>query len=431
MKLLLFAGKGGVGKTTLACASALGLAEAWSGKEILLFSIDPAHSLAACLGREIGPREVRVAPGLTAIELDAQAEYERLKQDYADELTGVFERVTGQTGIGLAFDREVMERILDLAPPGLDEMLALTRIVDLMDRGRYDLFVLDTAPTGHLLRFLEMPELIEKWLKTFFGLFLKYREVFWLPRISQMMVELSKRVKVFRRMLIDSGQAALVAVTIPTEMAYAETSVPGGRLRAARGRGSDPVREHGHAGFSLPDLLRAAPRGRAVAGSVRRDVRRSARGAGVPTGRAPRARTAARARPGPLCGFRLTRFFTDEKEDAMESDRNSRVTGSSAVTPGSGEPAALEAGSAGKPEAGAAANQALLGRLLTMAHRYRSEGNFRQATELYWTLAEDYPGTPQADAARAVLLELTEGYERNGARHMTRSMYERLLNLEV
>ena len=79
-----------------------------------------------------------------------------MKQDYADELTGVFERVTGQTRIGLAFDREVMERMLDLAPSGLDEILALTRIVDLMDRGRYDLFVLDTAPTGHLLRFLEM-----------------------------------------------------------------------------------------------------------------------------------------------------------------------------------------------------------------------------------------------------------------------------------
>jgi arsenite-transporting ATPase len=102
-------------------------------------------------------------------------------------------------------------------------MLALTRIVDLMDRGRYDLFVLDTAPTGHLLRFLEMPELIEQWLKTFFGLFLKYREVFWLPKISQMMVELSKRVKSFRRLLVDPGQAALVAVTIPTEMAYEET----------------------------------------------------------------------------------------------------------------------------------------------------------------------------------------------------------------
>jgi arsenite-transporting ATPase len=102
-------------------------------------------------------------------------------------------------------------------------MLALTRIVDLMDRGRYDLFVLDTAPTGHLLRFLETPELIEEWLKTFFGLFLKYREVFRLPRISKELVKLSKRVKRFRRMLADPEQAALVAVTIPTEMAYEET----------------------------------------------------------------------------------------------------------------------------------------------------------------------------------------------------------------
>lgn len=223
MKLLLFAGKGGVGKTTLACASALRLAQERRGKEILLFSIDPAHSLGACLGCAIGPKEIRVAPGLTAIELDAQAEYERLKQNYADELTGIFEHATGQAGIDLAFDREVMERMLDLAPPGLDEMLALSRIVDLMDRSRYDLFILDTAPTGHLIRFLEMPELVEKWLKTFFQLFLKYREVFWLLKISQTMVELSKRVKVFRRMLRDAKQAALVAVTIPTEMAYAET----------------------------------------------------------------------------------------------------------------------------------------------------------------------------------------------------------------
>jgi arsenite-transporting ATPase len=81
-------------------------------------------------------------------------------------------------------------------------MLALTRIVDLMERGRYDLFVLDTAPTGHLLRFLEMPELIDKWLKTFFALFLKYRHIFWLPSITQKMIELSKRIKTFRRLMV-------------------------------------------------------------------------------------------------------------------------------------------------------------------------------------------------------------------------------------
>jgi arsenite-transporting ATPase len=224
MKLLLFAGKGGVGKTTLACASALRMAQERSGMKILLFSIDPAHSLAACLGCEIGALETRVAPGLSAIEFNAQAEYELLKQDYANEVAAVFERAPGQSGIDLAFDHEVMERMLDVAPPGLDEMLALTRFVDLMADNRYDFFVLDTAPTGHLIRFLEMPELIEKWLKTFFSLFLKYQKLFWLPKTSQRMVELSKNIKAFRRMLADPMRAALMAVTIPTEMAHAETA---------------------------------------------------------------------------------------------------------------------------------------------------------------------------------------------------------------
>ena len=84
LRLLLFGGKGGVSKTTLACASALRLAEERSCKGTLLFSIDPAHSLAACLGREIGPQEVRVAPRLSVIELDAQAEYAHLKQNYGN-----------------------------------------------------------------------------------------------------------------------------------------------------------------------------------------------------------------------------------------------------------------------------------------------------------------------------------------------------------
>ena len=225
IKLMLFAGKGGVGKTTLSCASALHFAQRWREKEILLFSIDPANSLAACLGCEVGSNEVRVAPGLTVIEMDAQAEYARLKQEYSNELRRVFDRSTeqGQAGVELAFDRDVMERILDMAPPGLDEVLALTRIVSLMERGQYDLFILDTAPTGHLLRFLEMPELIEQWLKTFFALFLKYREIFWLPRISQLMIDLSRQLKMFRHVLTDAGQAMLVAVTIPSEMAFAET----------------------------------------------------------------------------------------------------------------------------------------------------------------------------------------------------------------
>ena len=238
-QLLFFAGKGGVGKTTLACASALRLAEEWQDKEILLVSIDPAHSLSTCLNQQIGPNEVRLSRGLSAIELDPEAEHARLKQLYADEVAGVFERLSAQANIQIEFDQEVIERLMDTAPPGLDEVLAITRIVELMDQGRYDLFILDTAPTGHLLRFLEMPELIEAWLKTFFSILLKYRQVFRLPKVTQAMVDLSKKVKQFRRVLTDPERASLMAVTIPTEMAYEET----GDLVAAceRLRASAPV----------------------------------------------------------------------------------------------------------------------------------------------------------------------------------------------
>jgi len=112
----------------------------------------------------------------------------------------------------------------------------------------------------------------------------------------------------------------------------------------------------------------------------------------------------------------------------MESDSHALMNESGPTAPGGCMPAALEADGPVKSEADAAANQVLLERLVAMAHSYRSEGNPRQARELYWALAENHPGTPQADAARAALLEMAASYGRNEARHMARSIYERLLN---
>ena len=117
--MLLFAGKGGVGKTTLASATALRLARECPGKEVLLFSADPAHSLSDCLAMPVGPCEARICPGLTAIEVDAEAEFGRLKQQYVDEVTAFFTSLTGDAALDVAFDRDVVERIIDLAPPGL------------------------------------------------------------------------------------------------------------------------------------------------------------------------------------------------------------------------------------------------------------------------------------------------------------------------
>jgi arsenite-transporting ATPase len=164
-----------------------------------------------------------VSRRLTAIELDAEAEYDRFKRSYEEELTGLFRAEAGGIGVDATFDREALERVMDLAPPGLDEVLAVTKAVELMEQGRYDLFILDTAPTGHLLRFLEAPELIEQWIKTLFSLLLKYRSVLWLPRLSQELVALSKRIKTFQQVLHDPLRTGLMVVSIPTELAYEET----------------------------------------------------------------------------------------------------------------------------------------------------------------------------------------------------------------
>jgi hypothetical protein len=79
---------------------------------------------------------------------------------------------------------------------------------------------------------------------------------------------------------------------------------------------------------------------------------------------------------------------------------------------------------------GAAASHRVLERLLVMARRYREEGKYFEASELFWALLEEHSDTPQADMAKMELLALAEGYERAGNQHMARSMYERLLDLE-
>jgi len=220
-KLLIFAGKGGVGKTTLACATAVKMACAFQNREVFLFSTDPAHSLSGCLDVPIGPAPTRLAPGLTAMEIDSQAEFDTLKNHYAEELEQFLNDIS--SSFDLTFDREVMERIMDLSPPGIDEIMALTRAMGFLTRGRYQVFILDSAPTGHLIRLLETPDMIDQWLKAFFSLFLKYKRIFRLPKISGKMVEISKGLKSFRNLLENSDESALYAVSILTEMAFEET----------------------------------------------------------------------------------------------------------------------------------------------------------------------------------------------------------------
>lgn len=229
LRLLILAGKGGVGKTTLACATALALNRRRPAQRLLLFSTDPAHSLADALGRPVGAQPRIICPGLDAQEVDAERAFGRIRDAYREELEGLL----GNFGnLDITFDRQVMERLLDLAPPGLDEVMALTTALEHLDGDHYDLIVLDAAPSGHLLRLLELPEVIADWLRVFFELLLKYRNVLRMPRLSEQLVALSRAVKRLRALLADPHRTRVQAVTVATGLGLAEVEDLTGTLAA-------------------------------------------------------------------------------------------------------------------------------------------------------------------------------------------------------
>jgi len=155
-RILFFGGKGGVGKTT--CASAVALAASRAGKRVLLVSTDPAHSTSDIFETPFGAEEREIQPRLFGLEIDATLEARR----YIDN---------AKTGIARMFSHAVAreaERQIELVSgmPGVEEVALFDRIGDLIvDRfDAYDLLVFDTAPTGHTLRLLRMPELVTTWI---------------------------------------------------------------------------------------------------------------------------------------------------------------------------------------------------------------------------------------------------------------------------
>jgi arsenite-transporting ATPase len=156
-EVLFFGGKGGVGKTT--CASAMALAASRAGKRVLLVSTDPAHSTSDIFERQIGPEPVPIAPSLHAMEIDAAAESRRYVADVKEHIAQLF-------GYGILKEAN---RQIDLAAtmPGAEEVALFDRMGALIrgEDARFDLIVFDTAPTGHTLRLIRMPELMEAWIK--------------------------------------------------------------------------------------------------------------------------------------------------------------------------------------------------------------------------------------------------------------------------
>jgi arsenite-transporting ATPase len=232
-RLVIFGGKGGVGKTTAAAAYALALGAARPESRVLLFSTDPAHSLSDSFGERVGEmsRGVANVANLDAREVDPAARFEELKERYRRWTDELFDSLGGGSRFEVKFDRESMRELVSLAPPGMDEIAALSAVSDLIDAGEYSTIVLDTAPTGHLLRFLELPEVALAWVRTFIKLLLKYRNVVRWNGVAEELVALSKSIKRVAALMSDAEACEFAGVAIPERMSLEETLRLAGSLK--------------------------------------------------------------------------------------------------------------------------------------------------------------------------------------------------------
>ena len=156
MRIVLFTGKGGVGKTTVACATALRIAA--EGKKTLLMSTDPAHSLADAFGLDLGPDPEEVAPNLWAEQIDPQQRLEENWREIQEHAINVLQWA------GIA---EIEAEELSVIP-GLDELFSLADVKRHHDDDPYDALIVDCAPTGETLRLLSLPDIIQWYMERVF-----------------------------------------------------------------------------------------------------------------------------------------------------------------------------------------------------------------------------------------------------------------------
>ena len=233
-RLIMFGGKGGVGKTTCAAALAVDLAAREKNRRVLLLSVDPAHSIGDALGQPFSdvPKRIDGGPGnLIVRELEAERVFKELRERFAHAIEELFARLSGGSGLDeslAAHDRQVMQDLLDLAPPGIDELVAVIEVTQALgesaDRSTVDLIVMDTAPTGHALRLIEMPALVHEWVKAVMAILLKYQPIVGLGDLGAVLLRLSQGLGRLREILTDPVRTQFVAVARPAALPRAETS---------------------------------------------------------------------------------------------------------------------------------------------------------------------------------------------------------------
>ncbi len=227
-----FSGKGGVGKTTLASATAVHLAR--SGMKVLISSTDPAHSLSDVFDRPIGHRGVEIERNLYALEMDSSIRWREGAGGSRNKEQGDPGRRQNGRGSG---KRRILSELIEALgeAPGVDEFMSLEIMLETMNSRDYDTVIFDTAPTGHALRLLLLPEMLDGWvgkllvLKEGLGKMGRAVKRFFggegvSEDIGAGLSEARSMIKEAGRLLTDGERTLFALVTIPEAMSVLESA---------------------------------------------------------------------------------------------------------------------------------------------------------------------------------------------------------------
>lgn len=223
-KIIFVGGKGGVGKSTTSAALALQMAQ--SGFKTLLISTDPAHNVGHIFDKKIGGKKTRITENLYGIEIDPEYETEQY-------IKGVKQNIKGAVNPTMM---EEVHRQLDTAKasPGADEAALFDKLISIIieESERFDKIIFDTAPTGHTIRLLSLPELMGVWIqgllekrhktKKNYAQLLHDGEPIEDP-IFDVLLERQRRFKRARELMLDNKITGFIFVLNPEQLPIVET----------------------------------------------------------------------------------------------------------------------------------------------------------------------------------------------------------------
>lgn len=225
-RLIFVGGKGGVGKSSLASAIALHLSEISRhrglGEKILLFSTDPAHSISDSFNIKIGEFPTQVTDTLDAIEINI----DQLMNEFKGRHKGAIQELLTKAA---SLEKKDADHALELAIPGIDEFMSLMKLSSFLEQNIYKTIVVDTAPTGHTLRLLSMPNAVNSWLIFFSGLHNRYKGMMRLLTgvntndVEYFISTLTEGIYKTHMLITDKEKTEFIIVTIPDFMAIEET----------------------------------------------------------------------------------------------------------------------------------------------------------------------------------------------------------------